>query len=195
MSLFELSGKSGKLVPWDKQVREKPEEFKYFHSYLVSKERRLDKLSQELNLQESYLKDLSRKNRWDERVAAYDVSQLEVTTALSVELLSSKESNVAHMTEKHLYIAQSAQEVGMVALKYLHECIKSQNSDEPKKPIITGEQIIKILDFGSRLERLTLGEATAITETKKTVDYSKLSNEELALFKQLAEKSRNKEDE
>jgi len=189
MSIFETPTNTSNNIHFKPIRNESKEEYAQFDYYLKSSSRDLNEVGMKFKLRESVVRNLAKKNRWEERAAAYDIQELDLQTQLSVEVLTSQEMNVHTMVEQHLKISALAQELGVKGLKYLNYALSQAETSNPIKPIITPADVVRLLDFGVRLARLTHGEATSITQTKKDVDYSKLSTEELHLLKQLTEKS------
>lgn len=202
MSLLKnkIPVRQGNKFAWSRRQNESFEHFELFNAFLRSNDRSITALASQNNLQETFLNNIAKDNQWVERAAAYDFHNLEQETGLKAELIPTKATNIQHMSEKHMTIANKAQVVAAIGFSLLENYIKDyeyarQHGDDlPPKPAIKPEDIVKMARFGTELERLTLGQASKIVENK--TNYEKLSIDKLeALQEILAEAEGEDEDE
>lgn len=123
-----------------------------------------------------------KEHSWRERVAAYD-SHLDAIRREEREGLlavSERDSCAAHMS-----MLADARELVSRELSYLVESARKTDMPGLLKP----GDLNKMLDSVVRLERLLRGQATDRTENGPTLDYSKLSLDELRTLEALQRKA------
>ena len=176
------------VEPWERQYKEGPQAFAAFAAYRDSgangAKRSLQKTAQTLTKSDGTpyslgtLKEWSRKWRWQERVAAWDE---EMDRQAREELAK----GITGMRKNHVGIAQAMLTKALKALQRIPE-------DE-----LTAQDVARMVDIASKLERISRGEATERTEGKQTVagevslsriDLSGVSDEELATLDELTGK-------
>ncbi len=146
--------------PWERQEGEGPQAFRAFAAYRDSgtggAKRSLTKTAQSLTksdgspYSDGTLKQWSRKWNWQERVAAWDD---EMDRQTREELAK----GITGMMKNHVGIAQAMLTKALKALQRIPE-------DE-----LTAQDITRMVDIASKLERLSRGEATERTEGKRTI--------------------------
>lgn len=194
-SLFPAPEKyKAKKTPWNKRSAESAHAFDLFEHFLHSENRSLEATSQYYKVDLPYVQNLYKDYNWESRALAYDHNKL--NEEIDIQVLDPEELTREDMHEKHFKIAEYAENIAIKGFyildKYINEAevARQQGQDAPKAPPLTAEQIIKVADFATKLKRLTLGEAGSITEHKSSMDYSKLSMDELKKLKELAEKTK-----
>ena len=196
MSLFEktVPARQGNRMAWSRKANESLENYGYFEEFLKSEDRSIEKIAEKMSLTYVFVARLAKDNEWVQRAAAYDFHHMEQNTGLSVEVIEAKSTSLQQMHENHMAIARKAQQVAVVGFMLLESYVKDyeyarQHDEEgPKRPAIKADDIVKLARFGVELERLSLGQASKITETRKQ-DYSQLTIEELEQLQRLVEKT------
>ncbi len=149
-----------KPLPWERQPGEGPMAYKCFCAYRDSgaegKRRSLTRTAQSLTksdgtpYSDGTLKEWSRKHNWQERVALWDE---EMDRQIREELVK----GIATMRKNH---ADIAKQMLIKALKALDK-IPAEELD--------AQDISRMVDTASKLERISRGEATERTEGKHTI--------------------------
>lgn len=197
MALFPTKS-IAKKKKWERQKDENDGTYKIFEQYLVSEPRSVENLADKLQLNIDYVRKLAIEYQWDARTLAYDGEQLNLD--ISAEIIEPKEITIKEMREKHLKIADLAENIAVKGFYFLDryindtELAKQNGTELPKSPPLQAKEIIQIAEYGAKLKRLTLGEVSNISEKRTKIDYSKLSDDELKQLKQLADKYKPGED-
>jgi len=185
-----------KKQKWDIVPHESKLAFSMFEHFLHSETRNLAETTTEFKMDMAFTSDLYNKYAWESRALAFDHQRL--NDEIGIEVLQPSEVTAKTTKERHIKMADLGETVATKGLylwdKYLNEAkIADDNGiDRPKAPPITVEQIVRIADSFTKLKRLTIGEATTITENR-TVDLKKLDND--VLEKMLAAAKENVEGE
>lgn len=182
--------------PLRKLQKETSGEHELFLEFI--KVRDISKLSDITGVAEAALRMISGKNDWEDRAFRKEAElvQLEVKEA---EIVQSDEYLKADMKDRHRVLCQQLEYVVQKGVqyyaRYMNDLDQAQKEDlpQPKRPPITLDSLTRCADQVIKLSRLTEGEATNINEQKKTVDYSKLSIDELKQLKALQLAAKNKE--
>ncbi len=176
-------GSKIKKQKWHQILHESAMAFQMFEHFLHSNTRNIAETAQEFKMDMDYTSDLYNKYAWEARALAFDHQRL--NEEIGIEVLQPSEVTAKTTKERHIKMADLGETVATKGLylwdKYLNECkIADDNGiDRPKGPPISIEQIVRTADSFTKLKRLTIGEATNITENR-TVDLTKLDNETLA---------------
>jgi hypothetical protein len=181
--------------PLHKTMRETSSEHQLFTRFLECPD--IEKLSDLTGVQESVLIMIAKKNDWEERKFASEAAQvgLQVTEA---ELIPTEEFLKSDMRTRHRQLCHQLEWIAQKGVSYYGrymaglEAAEKAGEEQPKRPPISLDSLTKFVEATVRLSRLTEGEASSITETKTTVDYSKLSVEELKELKRLNDLSKKK---
>lgn len=181
--------------PWDRIPGETPRQFQKFCAYrdqilsadkeLRSRQRNIKALAKDIGFSVDHLRKLSAKNNWVDRCAAYDAY-------LDEQIRIQNEKEIIKMRKDHALLASQM-------IKKAAKRLLTIPEDE-----IAAAEIVRLVDVGVKIERLSRGEAT---ENKKisgeaTVTHSgtvkikeddnlnlaDLSDEELLQLEQLLEK-------
>lgn len=145
---------------WERQPGEGPQAFKAFAAYRDSgingQRRSLQKTAENLTKRDGTpyspgtLKEWSRQHQWQMRVDAYDQ---EMDRLMQEELRKGR----AAMLKNHVGIAQAMLTKALKALQRIPV-------DE-----LTAQDVARMVDIASKLERISRGEATERTEGKQTI--------------------------
>lgn len=177
---------------WDRIPGETPREFQKFCWYRDMntaekpiRTRNLSKLAKEIGFSYDHLRKLSAKNDWVSRAAAYD-------SYLDAKTREQSEAEIIEMRKNHALLA--SQMIKKAAKRLL---------TIPEEEI-TATDIVRLVDVGVKIERLSRGESTENKqisgEAKIThqgevkvrnpgdLNLSSLSDEELVELEQLLEK-------
>ena len=187
--------------PWEKKRKENAHAFDLFEHYLHSEQRSLEATAAHYSTELEYVSKLYKENDWESRALAYEHDR--INREIDIQILRPEDVTMLDMHEKHFKIAEYAENIAIKGLYFIDQYItdaqaaKQSNLEPPKPPPLTAEQVLKVADFATKLKRLTLGAAGTITEHKTTVDYSRLSDDELKKLKELADKTKsdNSEDD
>jgi hypothetical protein len=177
---------------WDRMPGETPREYQKFCAYRDMntaekpiRTRSMAKLAKDIGFSQDHLRKISAKNEWVSRCAAYD----------------------AHLDEK----AREQNEVDIMEMRKNHALLASQMIKKAAKRLltitedeITATDIVRLVDVGVKIERLSRGESTENKqisgEAKIThqgevtvrspgdLNLSSLSDKELTELEQLLEK-------
>ena len=165
--------------PWERQKNEGAEAFEAFSHYRdLGSERSLVKVGQKLGKSQTLIERWSSNWNWVNRVNAWD-DELDRQTREELA------KGITEMRKRHVGIAQAMLTKALKALKKIPE-------DD-----LTSQDIARMVDIASKLERLSRGEVTERTEGKQVVagevslnqiDLSKITDAELAELDAIAEK-------
>lgn len=181
------------MYPWERQTGETPRDYAKFCAYrdmntaekATIRTRSLAQCAKDIGLSLVHLKAVSAKNNWVSRCAEYD----------------------AYLDEK----ARAQNEAEIIEMRKNHALLASQMIKKAAKRLltipeddITASDIVRLVDVGVKIERLSRGESTENKqisgEAKIThqgevklkspgdLNLSGLSDEELAELEQLLEK-------
>ncbi len=179
---------------WERQPKEGPQAFKAFAAYRDSgingARRSLTRTAQNLtkrdgtHYSDGTLKVWSQRWHWQERVKAFD-------EYMDKQIRDELSKGITNMLKKHVDIAQA---MLVKALKALQSIPETE---------LNAQDITKMVDIASKLERISRGESTERTEGTRTVtgevqahatlntyntDLSGLSDEELEKLNELVGK-------
>lgn len=134
-------------------------------------------MAEALNKELSQISGWSAKHRWVKRCQAWK-NELDrrVTNAQFAEIVA--------MKTRQLKLALELQSAASSALEKLQEILKNPE----KKSNISADNIVRMADIGSRLERLNRDEPESITKVQ-TNDFFNLSVDEMLTLRKLLEKS------
>lgn len=176
---------------WERMTGETAKQYEKFCKYRDMKyksptsKRSLRKLAQELGMKHQYLSELSAKFNWVARAEAYDLEIMR-------QIREQNEAEIMEMKKNHALLA--SQMIRKAAKRLL---------TIPEEEI-TAADIVRLVDVGVKIERLSRGESTENTqisgEAKIThqgevnvkgigeLNLSCLSDEELTQLEQLLKK-------
>ncbi len=168
--------------PWERQPNESDKAFQAFAIYrdmgANGQKRSIRAVAQKLKKSTTIIGRWSSNLNWVERANAWD----DELDRLTREELT---KGIAEMRKRHAKIAQAMLAKALKGLQRIPE-------DE-----MSSQDVAKIVDIASKLERLSRGEPTERTEGKQIVageislsqiDLSKVTDEELAKLDAIAEK-------
>ncbi len=107
---------------------------------------------------------LSSRNRWRERVEEWD-------RILDKRLREQRISVRAEMQRRHIELGKSLQGVGALGAKQLYNELKARVVGGAI--LLSATEIAALVDKGTKMERLNLGEPDAIQETRHVFDVDK----------------------
>jgi hypothetical protein len=176
-------------LPYDRREKETEPAFQAFVTYrdMGLGARSIIAVSQQLGKSETLISRWSKLHDWVKRVRAYDI---EVDRRKRLGELRA----VEQMRTRQVKLAQQMQEL---AAGELQKVIRLAKKTKDAGAIDQG-LILKLIDVGSKLERLNLGEPSEITQTNADVDpfdLSALSVDELRALKRMRAKLRRTSDE
>lgn len=169
---------------WDQQENESAKAFERFCLYRdMGAGRSLRKLAADLELNTSTLAEISTKNKWQERVAAFDVYIDRASQHNQIV-------QVKAMKRRQIALALRAQKVAEKGLKKLLRDF----DDEKIIKRLSPEGLSKILETACRLERLNRDEPEQNLEISHSHEFEDLEPEELETLKQLLSKAKGRYD-
>lgn len=177
-------------LPWERIPGESPLEYRKFCAYRdmmsadkAARARSLTKLAEEMKVSAQYLKQVSRKNNWVSRCEEYDAY-------LDEKARQQCEAEIIEMRKNHALLASQM-------LKKAAKRLLTISEEE-----ITVADIVRMVDVGVKIERLSRGEPTenqkvsgetrithsgevALKRDGEFINFSNLSDEELEDFERL----------
>jgi len=107
----------------------------------------------------------SREHRWRQRCAAWDAHQDKVKTEA---ILQAKRDAARDMVQRHLLLSEHMQSLASVELMRLINLLQAgeEKPDLQRKPRLKPKQIMDLLEYAIKLERLNRDEPESITETR-----------------------------
>lgn len=174
---------------WELLPDETPLAFSYFATYRdLGPDRSLPKTAAVFSKSVSHMTSLSNKYRWVDRARAYD-------HFVDAKIRSSQMAEIAEMRTRHSNMAMDMVLAAHSELKAMVDQVRVADGELAKRrrlepdatraPILAPVDIARLAKTGAHLERLTRGEATAVTEIKTEFDTSSLTVEELATLHDL----------
>jgi len=122
----------------------------------------------------NYCEKLSVRWRWRERVEAWDGD-------LDRRLRAQRIRALEDMQRRHIEQGKSLQALGASGAKQLYEELKRKAND-PDGYLLTAKEIVALIEAGTKLERLNLGEPDSISEQRHVID----DDEKRAAIRKLA---------
>ena len=143
---------------FERQPEESDPQWDSFITYRDMKERSLEKVSKKLGKSRHLMERWSSANDWRTRVEAWDmeVDRRRRRTELDA---------VEEMRRRQLQLATSVQGLGAMELQKI--IVASQQS--PNMPILSADQILRLVTEGIKLERINRDQPGEISETRNTV--------------------------
>lgn len=159
---------------WDQQRSESPKSFGRFALYRdMGANRSLRKLAKDLDLNLSTLAEMSKRDRWQERAAAFDAY---IDKAVQFNQLNWLKA----MKSRQINLALKAQELAQKGLAIL-----LRSFDDEKMNNIRPEGLSRLLEIGCRLERLNRDQPEHNMEVSQTTNFDNLTIEEIETFRSL----------
>jgi hypothetical protein len=167
-------------VSEDHPMKETPKAAKAFEEYCAMEDRSLRKLEDKTGTKLSQLGVWSREHNWQERIKVYDAEQVEKERV-------ERQKAIQKMNQRHAMIGTTQQ---AKAIQQIEELIAAKK--------FGSQATVQLLKLATDLERLARGAATERSEVTgkdggpikvENRDYSKFTNEELAILEQLAQKA------
>jgi len=164
---------------WERQDGESAQAFQAFAAYRdMGAERSLAKAAQKLGKSKALMERWSVRWRWVMRADAWD-SELDRQSRRELE------KGITGMRKNHVNIAKAMLVKALKALQKIPE------------DAMTPKDVASMVDVAAKLERISRGEATERTESRtelagglkvNAADLSRLSDEELEMLSELADK-------
>lgn len=175
--------------PWEMQEGETAEQFRKFCFYRDMQKRSLQTCANAFGLKNKKSTELlCRKFNWVDRCSAWDVE-------LDRRVRDSQVAEIADMRKRHINLGVGMQTAVVKELKALVAKIDeaaTQAEKEGKKyhePVLSVNELIKLSQHGTQIERLSRGEHTDHTKVDSPEqDLSSLSVKDLKTLKRLKEK-------
>lgn len=168
--------------PYERRDDESDQAFAAFVMYRdLGLERSQRKVAAALNKSETLMGRWAAAHKWRKRTLAYD---MEVDRRKRVGDLK----GVEDMRRRQIKLGTDLQELGGIELrKMLNEAKKRGTAETLEQGLV-----MKLIDLGSRLERLNRGEPGEIVQNVESnaVDLSQLSIEELKMYRLVGRKLR-----
>lgn len=161
---------------WDRQNNESTAAFEAFVMYRDDRPRSIRKVSETLQKAKSVIEGWSKTHDWVERCVHWD-NELDACSQ------QSQIDEITEMKRRQIRIALDLQGLASQASKLLKEAL-----DENKKNAISPDNIVRMADIGTKLERLNRDEPSSIRRVQEC-DFSNLSTEEMFTLRALLEKS------
>ena len=141
--------KNADIKPWERQDGETPKQFEAFVVYRdLGEERSLSQVAQKLNKSKQLLGRWSSANNWVERCAEWDREQDRI--ARQEQIKSIKEMRKRHANIATAMLVKSAQALKKIPLEEI-------------KP----NDISRMVEVGSKLERLSRGDTSEVIEERQ----------------------------
>lgn len=141
--------------------------------------RSIDEIAKMTGKSKSLIQQWSAKHRWQSRARAWDATLDRRKREADLKALEK-------MRERQLNLALSMQNVGGIEIRKL-----LKQADKESASVITVADLLKFIEQGTKLERLTRGEPGEIVQAKadsSDLDYTRLTNEELRQLRRLRSK-------
>lgn len=155
---------------WERQPNETDKEFGHFKTYrdwLPLHDRSFAAVARKVKSSPATISNTAARCLWADRATAYDAYKDKQERE---EAEKTRLEAVRKMQENHLALAQNMQLLAATELKKIMDRAKQH----AKRTILTPQQVTKLIDAGTKLERLTRGEPTdnvanevSINETSK----------------------------
>lgn len=142
--------------PWERQENETPKQFEAFKVYRdMGEERSLMKVSNQLNKSVPLLGRWSSANNWVERAAAWDAEQDRILRQEQIK-------DIKKMRKRH---ADTGALMVAVAQKALQKMIDPKTKE--LKEDINANELSRLVEVGSKLERLSRGDTSEVVEERQ----------------------------
>lgn len=162
---------------WQRQEDESSAAFEAFVAYRDMQSRSLAKVAELLGKELSHIAGWSGRHRWVKRCVAWD-------NELDRRVQDDRVEQIKEMKRRQLETALEMQNVASAALRKL----QAQIDDPDKRARITPDNIARLIDIGTRLERLNRDEPESICQVQSN-DFSHLSASEMLQLRGLLDKS------
>lgn len=133
--------------PWERQTGESVQAFEAFAKYRDMPDRTIRKVAFDLNKSVSLIAGWSSKWNWQERVAAWDTLQDEIVRKEQLKAITKMRKNHAELANQMLVKAAK----GLIAMK---------------PELMTPQDISRMVDVASKLERISRGDSGEIVENR-----------------------------
>lgn len=144
------------IKPWEQQDGETTKQFQAFSIYRdMGEERSLSEVARTLNKSRALLGRWSAANKWVERVAAWDREQDRIARQEQIK-------DIKKMRKRH---ADTGTLMVAVAQKALQKMIDPQTKE--LREDITSNEIARLVEVGSKLERLSRGDTSEVFEQRQ----------------------------
>jgi hypothetical protein len=175
---------------WQRQRGETSPAFEAFVLYRdMTPPRSVRRICEILDKHKSQINGWSSTNRWVARCQVWD-------NEVDRRATNTQVAEIKSMKRRQAKVAFEMQATGHFALedlkKKLAEARKAEESGMRVKPLISPDNIVRMIDAGARLERLNFDEPDNITEVQGS-DFSNLSLEEMLQLRRLLDKSEGHE--
>lgn len=146
-----MARKQEDVKPWERQDKETPKQFEAFAAYRdMGEERSLTKVAQILNKSKQLLGRWSSDNKWVERCAAWDKEQDRILRQEQIK-------DIKKMRKRHADVASAMITAAAKGLKEIME--------KPKE--MTPNDVARLVDVASKLERLSRGDTSEVIEQRQ----------------------------
>lgn len=177
--------------PWERQPDESWQAFEAFVCYCnLLSDRTVPLVSRKLRKSIALLHRWSSKYRWVDRVAEWDSYRESQSKAAEV-------SEIRKMARRHAELAVGLQQLGTEELKAWITKVKNAQSEaartgKPMDPSLSSKDVTRLIDTGTKLERLSRGEPETIVRTDVTMfsaeQLKNLSDKELDVLHAVVQK-------
>ena len=148
--------KEKKIEPWERQEGETSKQFEAFVIYRdMGEDRSLSKVAQQLSKSKQLLTRWSSANNWVERCTEWDREQDRI---LRLEQIK----DIKKMRKRH---ADTGTLMVAVAQKALQKMIDPETKQ--LKDDVTANEIARLVEVGSKLERLSRGDTSEVIEERQ----------------------------
>ena len=146
-----MAKKQEDVKPWERQNEETPKQFEAFVVYRdMGMDRSLSKVAKVLGKSAQLMSRWSSDNKWVERCAAWDNEQDRIARQEQIK-------DIKKMRKRH---ADVASDMITAAAKGLKEIM-----EKPKE--MTPNDVARLVDVASKLERLSRGDTSEVVEQRQ----------------------------
>ena len=167
-------------APYEQIKGESAKAFEQFKIYRdLGPARTLTDVATVLGKAPAYVGQLSQRWQWVQRARAWDVAE---DRAANKARMKARED----MERRHVELACGMQTLALETLQRIAERAEKDRDDG----VLSPDALVKFVKVATDLERLSRGSPSEITETtvREEIDYSTLTDEELATLKNVKSK-------
>lgn len=177
-----MAQKSLSLKSWTRQEDETSPAFEAFVGYRdMGSRRSVPALARQMDCHTRHLFEWSKKFQWPKRCHAWEAHLDKAACATQV-------AEIIAMKKRQIRLALHMQGLAKEALDLLNEQLdKAREEGKSVKSVITADNIVRMIDVGSKLERLNHDEPSRITKVQDE-DFSHLSLDDMLLLRKLLQK-------
>jgi len=151
-------------LPWERQIREPLSSFEAFVIYRDMPERSTHKVAEILDKNTHTLETMCTRNRWHERVVAWD-------NEVDRRIRAAELNEAQKMVRRQIQLSLGLQEAATLELQALVKRIKFVDANATRdgrirQPITNVSDIIRLVEAGTKLERLSRDMPNELNENR-----------------------------